>query len=65
VGSGSAEKVVQALHGKECNLLIFDDDLSPAQQRNWESLAKVPVTDRHGLILPPASVSASGVLVGF
>ena len=51
VGSGSAERVVQALHAKQCNLLVFDDDLSPAQQRNWETLAKVPVIDRHGLIL--------------
>jgi len=51
VGSGSAENVVQALHAKQCNLLVFDDDLSPAQQRNWEKLAKVPVIDRHGLIL--------------
>jgi GTPase len=33
------------------NLVIFDDDLTPAQQRNLEELCKVKIVDRTELIL--------------
>lgn len=51
IGSGNVEKIIQAVHSQQCNLLIFDEELTPAQQRNWEKKAKIPVIDRHGLIL--------------
>ncbi len=35
----------------ECNLVVFDDELSPIQQRNLEAVLKVKVIDRSALIL--------------
>ncbi len=51
IGSGKAEEVrdqVQ-LHGAE--LVIFDNALSPSQERNLEKLLQCRVLDRTGLIL--------------
>ncbi|MGB5648591.1 MAG: GTPase HflX, partial [Sedimenticolaceae bacterium] len=51
IGSGKAEEVrdqVQ-LHGAE--LVIFDNALSPSQERNLEQLLQCRVLDRTGLIL--------------
>jgi GTP-binding protein HflX len=36
VGSGKMEEISKLAHDKECGLVIFDDELTPAQQRNWE-----------------------------
>ena len=38
---------------KQCNadVLIFDNEISPAQQRNWETESKILVIDRHEIIL--------------
>jgi GTP-binding protein HflX len=36
---------------EELGALIFDHDLSPSQQRNWEELSGVPVLDRQKVIL--------------
>ena len=35
----------------KATLVVFDDDLSPAQVRNLEEIIEVPVIDRSGLIL--------------
>ena len=35
----------------ECDVLVFDNELSPSQQRNWEELAGMTVADRHEIIL--------------
>ena len=51
VGSGKAEEVAERVTGSEATLLVFDIDLSPSQQRNWETLVQCAVTDRHGVIL--------------
>ena len=32
-------------------MIVFDDPLTPSQQRNWEKLAKLPVIDRQEVIL--------------
>ena len=34
-----------------CDVIIFDNDLSPSQQRNWEAESKVLVIDRQEIIL--------------
>ena len=51
VGSGKAEeiKTLVQMHGAEC--VIFDQALSPAQQRNLERALGVAVADRTALIL--------------
>lgn len=51
VGSGKAEEIIQTCHEEDINLIIFDDILTPGQQRNWEKLANMPVIDRHEVIL--------------
>ena len=51
MGSGKADEIVQYCREEDINLIIFDDVLSPAQQRNWEKLASMPVIDRHEVIL--------------
>ena len=32
-------------------MLVFDNELTPSQQRNWEELAGMTVMDRHEIIL--------------
>ena len=51
VGSGKADeiKILVQMHGAEC--VIFDQALSPAQQRNLERALGVAVADRTALIL--------------
>ena len=51
VGSGKAEELVQAARDAGADVIVFDEELSPAQQRNWEHLSKLSVTDRQGIIL--------------
>lgn len=52
-GSGKAEELAEAVTKHNCDVLIFDNELQPAQQRNWEKLLndKVLVIDRHEVIL--------------
>ena len=40
VGSGKAEEIAGLFHEWGCDVLVFDTDLSPSQQRNWERLVK-------------------------
>ncbi|HRD52197.1 MAG TPA: GTPase HflX [Flavobacteriales bacterium] len=51
IGSGKLEEVKQWMdeHGADC--VIFDDELTPAQQRNLEKELGKPVLDRPRLIL--------------
>ena len=51
LGSGKADEVAARVAEVEANLVVFDIELSPSQQRNWEQLAGCAVTDRHGVIL--------------
>ncbi len=51
IGSGKAEEVVALAKEKNVAVLVFNHDLSPSQQRNWEELAGVPVIDRQKVIL--------------
>lgn len=50
-GSGKAEELAHAVKESECDCLVFDVPLSPAQQRNWETLTGVCVIDRQEVIL--------------
>ncbi len=51
IGEGKVEEVARRIQELEANLVIFDDDLSPAQARNLERLIDVKIVDRSGLIL--------------
>ena len=51
IGKGKVEELHQRLKEDAIPLVIFDDDLSPAQVRNLERLMECKVLDRSGLIL--------------
>ncbi len=51
VGSGKADEIKALVAATEAHGVIFDQSLSPAQQRNLERHLGVPVADRTGLIL--------------
>lgn len=53
VGSGKAEELVEQAQAHNCDVIIFDNELTPAQQRNWEQAAKdkILVIDRQEVIL--------------
>lgn len=51
IGSGKADMIKAACEGRDADLLIVDDELSPAQQRNWEKLTGIAVIDRREVIL--------------
>jgi GTP-binding protein HflX len=51
IGSGKAEEVKSLAKKYKATLIVFDDDLSPAQVRNLEKIIEIPVIDRSGLIL--------------
>jgi GTP-binding protein HflX len=51
VGSGKADEVRQLAESLGATLVVFDDDLSPAQARNLEKIIPAKVIDRSGLIL--------------
>jgi GTP-binding protein HflX len=48
---GRVEQLKQFLDVQGANLVIFDDDISPAQQRNLERVFGIPVIDRTEVIL--------------
>jgi GTP-binding protein HflX len=51
IGSGKAEEIGDIAKLKGATLVVFDDDLSPAQARNLEKIIGTKVIDRSGLIL--------------
>jgi len=51
IGSGKAEQIVEEAKAAGLNLIVFDNELTPSQQRNWEKLAGFPVIDRQEVIL--------------
>lgn len=51
LGKGKVEEVAQAIADDEIDLIVFDSDLSPAQQRNLEKEWNTAVIDRREVIL--------------
>lgn len=51
IGRGKVQDVSLIKQAKKANIIIFDDELSPAQQRNLETALGVKVLDRTALIL--------------
>lgn len=51
VGSGKAREIAERAEQNEIDVIIFDNDLSPAQVRDLEQIAERKVIDRSELIL--------------
>jgi GTPase len=51
IGSGKAKELQELADALDVDLVVFDDELTPAQQRNLEKLFAVDVVDRVALIL--------------
>lgn len=51
LGKGKVQEVKEMIEENEINLVIFDDDLSPAQVKNLGRELNVKVMDRSGIIL--------------
>jgi GTP-binding protein HflX len=51
IGAGKAEQLWERAKAADCDCIVFDTELSPSQQRNWEALTGLCVIDRHEVIL--------------
>lgn len=51
VGRGKAEEIARVVKSLAIDTVVFDDELSPSQQRNLEEVLQCKVIDRTGLIL--------------
>jgi GTP-binding protein HflX len=51
IGSGKMQEVIDYVKSNDISSVIFDDELTPAQQGNIEKLLKCKILDRTGLIL--------------
>jgi GTP-binding protein HflX len=51
IGTGKAGEIADACEELAADCLVFDNDLSPSQQRNWEELTNISVFDRRELII--------------
>ncbi|MCB1801782.1 MAG: GTPase HflX [Gammaproteobacteria bacterium] len=51
IGSGKAEEIRARIEAESADLVIFDNALSPSQERNLEKIFQCRVLDRTGLIL--------------
>lgn len=51
LGKGKLDELVLAVQETSANVIIFDDEISPSQQRNLEKIFQKPVMDRTELII--------------
>jgi GTP-binding protein HflX len=51
LGAGKTEEIIAQARANNCGLVVFDDELHPAQQRNWEVESGLTVIDRQEVIL--------------
>lgn len=51
IGTGKLNEVAQYIEEHKINVLVFDDELSPSQQKNIEKIVNCEVLDRTSLIL--------------
>ncbi|MGY6502174.1 MAG: GTPase HflX [Acidimicrobiales bacterium] len=51
IGKGKAEEILQIAESHDADTVVFDDELSPAQQRNLEKLFGRSAIDRTAVIL--------------
>jgi GTP-binding protein HflX len=51
LGTGKADEIVAAAKAEAADSILFDHQLSPTQQRNWEELSGLKAYDRNELII--------------
>jgi len=51
IGSGKINEILSYVRSNNINTIIFDDELSPAQERNISKILNIKVLDRTNLIL--------------
>jgi len=51
IGSGKAKEIAQLAQREDANIIIFDDNLTPSQDRNLSKTTKKRIIDRSQLIL--------------
>lgn len=51
IGSGKVKEIREVVVSEDCSLVVFDNELSPTQQRELSEALGVKVLDRSGLIL--------------
>jgi len=51
IGSGKATELAELIAAEDIDVVVFDNELAPAQQRNLAKLFEVDVVDRAALIL--------------
>jgi len=51
LGSGKTEEIIARAKELQADLIVIDESLSPAQQRNWEKRSGIAVIDREEVIL--------------
>ncbi|MFW6362403.1 MAG: GTPase HflX [Spirochaeta sp.] len=51
IGSGKVEEIIQLAEENDCSCIVFDDELTPSQQRNLERHSDLAVIDRREVIL--------------
>jgi GTP-binding protein HflX len=51
MGTGKALELSEKAAASQADCLVFDRELSPSQQRNWEELTTISVIDRQELII--------------
>jgi GTP-binding protein HflX len=51
LGTGKIEEIRQYVEANDVSVAIFDDELSPAQQKNIERILEIKIIDRTNLIL--------------
>jgi len=50
-GTGKADELAALAHERGCDCIVFDNEISPMQQRNWEGISDLTVIDREEVIL--------------
>ncbi len=59
IGSGKAAELAQVSAGLDIDVVVFDNPLSPAQQRNLQKIFECDVVDREAVILDIFAANAS------
>lgn len=51
MGKGKAQEIVDLAKESEADCIIFDFNIEPTKQHNWEKLSKIPCFDRQEVII--------------
>ncbi len=51
MGKGKAHEIMELAADLKCDCIVFDNELSPAQQRAWEEESNITTIDRQEIIL--------------